>query len=206
MIRKFILALAAVAALSAPASIVLTASPARAETQTYKFDPLHTQINFTVGHMGFSHPGGKFLKFDGGFTFDEKEPAKGSTEVVIQTDSLNMDDATWEEHVKSKELFDVAQYPTMTFKSTNVEMTGEKTAKITGDLTLHGQTHPVVLDTVWNSCGTHVMTKQPTCGFDATATIKRSEWGMDYGIPMVSDEVKIVITVEGSVQPKMNGE
>ncbi len=195
MFRRLLLA----AALS-----VCAFSSAQAETKTYKFDPLHTQILFFVEHMGFSHSNGKFLKFDGDFTFDEAKPAEGKTQVTIQTDSLNMDDAKWEEHVKGKDMFNTAQFPTMAFKSTKVEMTGEKTAKLTGDLTMLGQTKPVTLDVTWNKCGEHMMTKAQTCGFDATGTLKRSEWGMAYGIPMVSDDVKLMITVEGSVVPGVN--
>lgn len=190
--------------LLAAALTVCAFSSAQAETKTYKFDPLHTQILFFVEHMGFSHSNGKFLKFDGDFTFDEAKPAEGKTQITIQTDSLNMDDAKWEEHVKAKDMFNVAQFPTMAFKSTKVEMTGEKTAKLTGDLTMLGQTKPVTLDVIWNKCGEHMMSKAPTCGFDATGTLKRSEWGMAYGIPMVSDEVKLMITVEGSVVPAVN--
>lgn len=176
------------------------AAPAHAEAQKYVFDTLHTQIHFTVSHLGFSHSTGKFLKFDGGFTFDEAKPAEGSVEVTIDTNSLNMDDATWEEHMKAPDMFNVAQHPTMVFKSAKVEMTGDKTAKMTGDLTLLGQTKPVTLDVTLNRCGEHPFSKKPTCGFSATGSLKRSEWGMTKGIPMVGDDVKLTIEVEASTE------
>lgn len=99
---------------------------ALAEPLTYGFDKKHTQILFFVNHMGFSNSNGKFLGFDGSFTFDEARPQDGHVEVTIDTNSLNMDDGKWEEHLKSKDFFNVETYPSMTFKSTKVEMTGEK--------------------------------------------------------------------------------
>ena len=186
--------------------LLIAAVPARAEMQTYNFDKLHTQVLFFVEHMGFSHSNGKFLKFDGNFKFDPANPATGSTEVTIQTDSLNMDDATWEEHLKAPDMFNVATFPTMTFKSTKVEIDAEdkNEAKMTGDLTLLGVTKPVTLDVTMNKCGEHPFNKKQTCGFDAEGTLKRSDFGMTKGIPMVGDEVKIRITVEGSVEDAQN--
>ncbi len=181
-------------------SAAITA-PAMAAPQTFTFDKLHTQIQFSVEHMGFSHPMGKFLGFDGSFVFDETNPAAGSTSVTIDTNSLNMDDAKWDEHLKSADMFNVAKYPSMTFKSTKVELTGSKTAKMTGDLTLLGVTKPVTLDVTFNACGEHPMSHLYTCGFDASGTLKRSDFGMTYALPMVSDDVGLHITVEASVQP-----
>lgn len=189
------------------AALLLTAAiaaPARAETQTYKLDPLHTQILFFVEHMGFSHSNGKFPKFTGEFKFDEAAPATGSADVTIDTTALNMDDDTWEEHLKAEKMFNTAKFPTMTFKSTKVEPTGDTTAKMTGDLTLLGVTKPVTLDVTKNKCGEHPFNKKQTCGFDAVGTLKRSDFGMKEGIPMVSDDVKIMITVEGSVEGATN--
>lgn len=180
------------------------AAPARAEMQTYSFDPLHTQILFFVEHMGFSHSNGKFTKFDGNFKFDPEKPETGTTEVTIDVNSLNMDDATWEDHLKAPDMFNVGEHPTMIFKSTAVEVTGENTAKMTGDLTLLGVTKPVTLDVTKNKCGEHPFNKKQTCGFDAKGTIKRSDFGMTKGIPMVGDEVTIMITVEGSVEGAQN--
>lgn len=189
------------------AALLLSAAftaPAKAEMQTYSFDPLHTQILFFVEHMGFSHSNGKFTKFDGNFKFDPEKPETGSTEVAIDVNSLNMDDATWEDHLKAPDMFNVGEHPTMTFKSTGVEVTGETTAKMTGDLTLLGVTKPVTLDVTKNKCGEHPFNKKQTCGFDAKGTIKRSDFGMTKGIPMVGDEVTIMITVEGSVADAQN--
>lgn len=180
------------------------ALPAKADVQTYQFDKTHTQILFFVEHMGFSHSNGKFLKFDGDFKFDPANPTTGSTTVTIDTNSLNMDDGTWEEHLKAEKMFDVAQYPAMTFKSTKIDLVDAAHARMTGDLTLKGVTRPVTLDVTMNKCGEHPFTKKQTCGFDAVGTIKRSDFNMSESIPMVGDEVKIQITVEGSVADAQN--
>jgi polyisoprenoid-binding protein YceI len=177
---------------------------AYAAPQKYVFDKNHTQILFFVNHLGFSNSNGKFLKFEGGFTFDEAQPDSGIVDVTIDTNSLNMDDTKWDEHLKSKDFFNTAQYPTMTFKSTNVKIVNKKTATLTGDLTLLGQTKPVTLNVTLNKCGAHPMTSAPTCGFSAKGVLKRSDWGMKAYVPMVSDDIELRIEVEASADKKMN--
>lgn len=170
--------------------------PAAAQIEKYSFDKLHTQISFTVNHLGFSNSMGRFLDFDGGFTFDHGEPAKSSVEVTINTNGLEMNDAKWNEHLKGPDFFNVEKFPAMTFKSTKIDVTGENTADITGDLTLLGVTKPVTLHTVMNKVGKHPMGEKYAAGFSADAMLKRSDFGMGYGLPMVGDEVKIHIEVE----------
>ena len=195
MLFRFLTVLGATAVLAAPAL---------AETKTYTLEKPHSQILFFVNHLGFSHSNGKFLDFDGTLKFDPAAPADASVQVTIKTDSLNMDDAKWDEHLKGADFFNTTQYPTMTFASTKVEPVDDKHAKVTGDLTMLGQTHPVTLDVTLNQCAAHPMNKQETCGFDATGTLKRSEWGMTNYVPMVGDEVKLMITVEAPVAQPLN--
>jgi polyisoprenoid-binding protein YceI len=176
-----------------------TVPPAKAATKpdSFTYDKPHTQIMFSVSHLGFSHSHGRFTDFDGGFTFDAAHPDQGSASVDIKTKSLKMDDATWEEHLTGENFFNVAKFPDMTFKSTKVEMTGKDTAKMTGDLTLLGVTKPVTLDVTLNKEGVHPYTQTYIAGFSATGTIKRSDFGMNYGLPAVGDDVTIMIEVEG---------
>jgi polyisoprenoid-binding protein YceI len=185
-------------------STLAMGTAANAAPKTYTFDKAHTQILFFVNHLGFSNSNGKFLQFDGGFTFDEAQPTAGTVEVSINTNSINMDDAKWEDHLKEKDFFNTEKFPTMTFKSTKVDLTGEKTAKLTGDLTLLGVTKPVTLDVTFNKCGAHPMSSAPTCGFSARGQLKRSEWGMTHGVPMVGDDVELRIEVEASTEKEMN--
>ncbi len=169
----------------------------KSAADSYAFDKVHTQIMFSVSHLGFSFSTGSFTAFDGGFTFDEAKPENSSVNVTIDTDSISLHDDKWEEHMKSEDFFNVAVFPTMTFKSTLAEKTGDNTARLTGDLTLLGVTRPVTLDVIFNKAAVHPYSKQYVAGFSATGTLKRSDFGMVYGLPGIGDEVNITLEVEG---------
>jgi polyisoprenoid-binding protein YceI len=104
-----------------------------------------------------------------------------------------------DEHLKKPDFFDADKYPSITFKSTNVQSVGGNKFKVTGNLTVHGVSKPVVLDATLNKSGEHPMMKVQTVGFDATATLKRSDFGMGAYVPNVSDDIQIHITTEASV-------
>lgn len=177
---------------------------AQAESvEHYTFDKAHTQILFFVDHLGFSKSQGEFLSYDGYYNFDRENPENSEVEVTIQTESIDMDDEKWDAHMKNEDFFHVEKYPAMTFKSTDIEVTGENTAKITGDFTLLGVTKPVTLDVTHNKSGKHAFSGKYVSGFSATTTIKRSEFGMEYGLPMIGDEAQVRIEVEGI---RSNGE
>lgn len=179
------------------AFMVMAAAPARAEIEHYKFDKVHTQIIFAVNHLGFSNSHGKFLDFDGFFDFDRSEPEKSKVEITIQTDSIDMDDKKWDEHMKNENFFNVEKYPTMIFKSTAIKVTGKNTAEITGNLTILETTKPVTLDVIFNKAGKHMFNQKYVAGFSATTSLKRSDYDMKYGLPMIGDDVSIMIEVEG---------
>lgn len=165
--------------------------------ESYKLDTVHTQIMFTVNHLGFSNPSGSFVKFDGGFDFDEGNFENSSAQVTIQTSSIDMNDGTWNEHLSGEQWFDVAKYPTMEFKSTKVVKTGDKTMDVTGDLTLHGVTKPVTLKVTFNKKGDMMGTQK--AGFNAATTIDRTQFGMSTYAPMVGANIDIRINVEGAL-------
>jgi polyisoprenoid-binding protein YceI len=152
--------------------------------------------------MGLSHSFGKFTDYQGAISLDEADPEKSAVDVVIQTASVDLNDDKWNEHVKGKDFFDVEKFPTMTFKSTKIEKTGDQTANVTGDLTLLGVTKPVTLTVVHNKTGKHPMKDVMATGFSATGTIKRSDFGMKYGLPMVGDDVKLIIEAEAYGEDK----
>ncbi len=181
------------------------ASSARAQVETYSFDTVHTQILFFVDHLGFSISEGEFLDFDGSYTLDRGDLSKSSVDVSIDTNSIDMDDEAWDAHMKNEDFFHVEKFPTMTFKSTKVDVTGENTALVTGDLTLLGVTKPVTLDVVHRKSGKHPFGEKYASGFSATGTLKRSDFGMTYGLPNVGDEVELRIEVEG-VRDELGGE
>lgn len=165
----------------------------------YVFDKVHTQIFFTVNHAGFSNSTGKFLDFDGGFSLDTTKPENSSVDVTIKTASINMDDEKWDTHLKGNDFFNVEKFPDMTFKSTKVEVSGENMANVTGDLTLLGVTKPVTLAVKLNQAGKHPFSGKDAAGFSITGTLKRSDFGMVYGLPAVGDDVQLRIEVEGSI-------
>jgi polyisoprenoid-binding protein YceI len=172
------------------------ASAAAAAEETYAIDPVHSQPIFEVRHMGFSTQRGSFGKATGKVTLD-RAAKKGSVDVTIDTTSIKTIDPRLDTHVKSEDFFNVAKYPTITFKSSNFVFEGDRVVGMDGELTLLGVTKPVTLKVANDVCGEHPMNKKPMCGAEATTTIKRSDWGMKYGAPRaVSDEVKITIPIE----------
>lgn len=185
MIRKLALA----AALAAAA---FTAGAA----DKYEFDGNHTNVVFSWNHLGLSHPSARFAKVEGELLLDTADLTKSSVSVTIPVDSLRTDVPKFDEHLRSGDFFDLAKFPSVTFKSTKVEAAGDNKLKVSGDLTIHGVTKPAVLDVSVNKIGDHPMAKKPAAGFDATTTVKRSDFGMGAYVPNVSDEVKIHITTE----------
>jgi polyisoprenoid-binding protein YceI len=171
----------------------------------YKLDPVHTQVTFFINHLGFSNSSGRFHLSDSALQFNEQDWSKSSVQVTIPLNTLDMGDATWKEHLLAARFFDAEKYPTMTFKSTKVESVGKDQLKVTGDLSLHGVTKPVVLDTKINKIGPHPMSRRAAAGFSATAKIKRSDFGITQNLPMVGDEVEIRIETEGSVPAASGG-
>ncbi|MCF8496442.1 MAG: YceI family protein [Alphaproteobacteria bacterium] len=176
---------------------LIVSRPVFAQIEVYDFDKPHTQIMFFVDHLGFSRPEGEFLDFDGSFTFDRGEPAKSHVEIAIKTASIQMDDEAWNKHMMNADFFNVEKFPEMTFRSTAIEVTGESTANITGDLTILGITKPVVLAVTHNKSGKFPFGDRYVAGFSGRTTIKRSDFGMVYGLPGVGDEVEIRLEVEG---------
>ncbi len=183
----------------------LITNTAKAAPETYEFDKAHTQILFFVDHLGFSMSQGEFHDYDGKVVFDQTNPTESMVEVTIQTDSIDMDDKKWDKHMKNEDFFDVKQYPTMTFKSTSIKKTGENTANIIGDLKILDVTRPVILKTTFNKADIHPYSKRYVAGFSATTDIKRSDFGMDYGLPGIGDTVEIRLEVEAMRLEKEEG-
>lgn len=185
--------------LTATASALLLAASAHAAPETYTLDPTHTNIVWKANHLGFSNPSGKFVEATGQLVLDEAKPENSTVSVTIRPGSVLTGIPKFDEHLRSADFFESEKFPEAVFKSTKVDVTGEKTAKVYGELTLKGITKPVVLDVVLNQIAPNPMTGKKTAGFSATTTIKRSEFGITYAIPGVSDAVTIEIEVEGNV-------
>ena len=179
------------------ASLLAVAAFGAQAADKYDIDPTHTQVEFTYSHMGFSNITGRFDAVQGEFLFDPADPTQSSVSITIPVDSISTGVDKLDEHLLKADFFDQATYPTATFKSTGVTAAGEGQLKVAGDLTIHGVTRPVVLDVTINKIGEHPMAKVPAAGFDATTTIKRSDFGVNYMLPGIPDEMSINLFVEG---------
>lgn len=188
MIKQLILA----------ATLATASTAALAEPVTYKIDPSHTNVIAQWNHFGFSNPTAHFGDADGTLVYDADDAAASSVEVTLPLSGLNSYTAKFDQHLRSSDFFDAAAFPVATFESTRVEAVGEGKLKVAGNLTIKDITKPVVLDVTLNKVGVH-MNKQPAIGFDATTTVKRSDFDLGMAAPMVSDEVEIRITTEASV-------
>ncbi|HNR91536.1 MAG TPA: YceI family protein [Dokdonella sp.] len=178
-------------------AFALVSSVAFAAPVTYTIDPGHTQTIFSWNHFGYSNPSANFDSIEGTLTYDDADPTKSSVDVTIAVDSINSHVKKFDDHLKSDDFFDVAQFPTATFKSTRVEKGAtDGSYKVTGDLTIHGVTKSVTIDAKLNARNEHPMKKVPAIGFDGALAIKRSDFGMGKYAPNVSDEVTIRITLE----------
>lgn len=186
----------AAAAAPAPAADASTAPAVQVASGTYTLDPTHTDVLAQWSHFGFSNPTAHFGNVDGTLVYDAADVTKSTVQVTLPLSGLNSFTAKFDEHLKSGDFFDAAKFPSATFKSTKVESAGTNKLTVTGDLAIKDQTKPVVLDVTLNGAGEHPMKKVPAAGFDATTTIKRSDFGVGQYAPNVSDEVKIRITTE----------
>lgn len=184
----------------APLALIaaLSAAPAFAEAEKYVLDPGHSQIVFTYNHLGYSTSTGMFSGFDGEIQFDQANPAASSVTVSFPVKSMLTGWQARFDHLMSPDFFDATDDEMVSFTSTGIEVTGEKTAKITGDLTLNGVTKPVVLDAVLNQASEHPMEQKPWAGFSATTTLLRSDYNLGTFAPFISDEVQVMISIEAS--------
>ena len=171
---------------------------ASAEPVKYQLESNHAFVVWSASHFGFSDQMGKFPEIAGEIIFDEKKMSESSVDVTIKIDSLVTGSEKFDAHLKSADFFDVKKFPTAKFVSKKVTATGENKAKVEGELTLHGVTKTVILEVKINKKGTSLVTQKETVGFSATAQIKRSEFGIDYAAPGISDEVKLKIEVEAN--------
>lgn len=174
----------------------LASTPALAEAEKYVLDASHSQIVFNYNHLGYSTTWGMFSGFDGEILFDQANPAASSVTVSFPVKTML---TGWEarfDHFMSPDFFGAAEDEMVTFTSTAIEVTGENTAKITGDLTLNEVTKPVVLEAVLNQVGDHPMEGKPWAGFSATTTLVRSDFDLGQFAPFVSDEVEVQISIE----------
>jgi polyisoprenoid-binding protein YceI len=183
---------------------LFAAGLARAEPVTYVLDPAHTQVSFSVDRFGFNHVLGRFDSVEGEVMLDEANPASSSVHAVIQIASISTGNDTRNEHLRGERWLNAQAYPTMEFRSTSVRLTGERTAEVTGDLTLLGQTHAVTLNVTLNRLGESPSNRRPSAGFSATGSLSRAAFGSTTAQNMIGDSVSISIEALGQVPAAAN--
>ncbi|WP_420476776.1 YceI family protein [Noviherbaspirillum sp. ST9] len=174
---------------------VLAVSASSAFAQTYNIEPNHTFPSFEADHLGISVWRGKFTKTSGVVKLD-RAAKTGTMDIAIDANTIDFGHAKMNEHAKSKDMFNVEQFPTITYKGKSMKFDGDKPVSVEGELTMLGVTKPVSLTIGKFKCIEHPMFKREVCGADATAEFKRTDFGLSYGTPRFAPEVKLAIQVE----------
>ena len=179
------------------ALLAAAAVPALAAEESYVIEPVHSQPQWEARHIGMSPQRGSFGKVTGKVILD-RDAKKGSIDMTIDATSIRTFDGRLDAIVKGDRFFNVEKFPTLTFKSDKVTFDGDRVVGVDGDLTMIGATRPVSFKVVNFVCGENPFNKKPMCGAEATATIKRSDWGMTNGLNISNpgDEIKLLIPVE----------
>lgn len=182
-------------------SVLLFSIPFSAlAAETYQLDPMHTYVLWYINHFGFSTQVGKFTNVEGTLVVDEAKPQNSVINVTIPMDKIATGLPKLDEHLAGEDFFNVQKFPTGSFKSTKVVVTGKNTGKVYGTLTLMGIAKPVVLNVTLLKQGMHPIVNKKSLGFMATTHIKRSEFGLTKYIPALGDDVKIDIGAEANLK------
>jgi polyisoprenoid-binding protein YceI len=173
-----------------------------AAPESYTLDPYHTFVHFAVDHNDFSTIWGRFDKSSGKFTLD-REARTGTLEIAVETASVSTGDSargnrprSRDEHLRSADFFNAVEFPRMTYKAASVRFNRDVPAEVRGELTLLGVTKPVTLTVDRWKCASHPVTKRSVCGGNAVGSLKRTEFGMNWGVPATRDDVRILVTFE----------
>ena len=167
-----------------------------AQPVTYRVDPVHSFVLFRVKHMNTAYAYGRFNSFSGTIVVNEQDPSKSSVEFEIDANSIDTGNSQRDDHLRSPDFFNVRQYPKITFKSTSVRRINNTTLEVKGDLTIRGTTRPLTVRVTYVGKGRNPR-GQEIIGFETTFTIKRSQFGVSYGLNGgLSDEVRVTVAVE----------
>jgi polyisoprenoid-binding protein YceI len=175
--------------------LLASCGAAASAADTYTIDPNHTHATFSFQHLGLSTFSGKIPARSGTIVLDRAQKT-GTIDVTFDPKTVATGVPKFEDHLRSEDFFDVEKHPTATFKSSKITFEDDKPASVSGDLTIKGVSKPATLRIKSFNCATHPMEKVPACGANATATIKRSDYGMSYALPAVKDEIVLDIEVE----------
>lgn len=169
--------------------------PALAEPESFTVDNDHTFPSYEIGHFGTSFQRGRFNKTTGKITLDFAAH-RGTADITMDVASVSTGVPKLDQNLQAAEFFDVAKYPQITFRANDLVFDGDRVVAARGDLSIHGITQPVSFTLTYFRCSEHPLLKRKVCGADMTATIKRSDFNMTYGIPVLADEVLLRVNVE----------
>lgn len=177
-------------------SALLALASAGASAQVYNIEPGHTYPSFEADHMGLSFWRGKFTKSSGKVVLDRGSKTGGSIEIAIDASTVDFGHAKMNEKARGDEIFNVAKFPTITYRSTALKFDGDRLVGVDGEMTMLGITKPLALNVTHFKCIIHPMLKREVCGADAHGRFDRSDFGMNIGLPRFSPEIKLAIQVE----------
>jgi polyisoprenoid-binding protein YceI len=199
MFRSVIAAAAAVSLLAVPVAMAApgVASKAVADLPAgnYVLDKTHASLTAKIGHMGFSNYTVRFNSLDASFSFDPAKPTESKIVATVNPASIDTGSVSFNGDLSGAKWLNADKFPVITFTSTGLTITGANTGKMTGDLNFLGVTKPVTLDVVWNGVGSGMMGGTRT-GFSATGSIKRTDYGFNTYVPVIGDQVDLLIEVE----------
>lgn len=206
MSRKVLIA-AAVALTSVSAAAIAQAdgfirNPAQVQSGTYVLDPAHGKITWSMDHMGFSTYVGQFTDVSATLKLDARNPSASKLQAEVKTDSVGSLNSALDNHLKTADFLDTAKHPTAGFQATSIRLIDADSAEISGNLTLRGVTKPIVILADFNQAGINPVDKKYSVGFDGHARIKRSDFGINYGVPVLGDDVTLHFEAEFKLQPE----
>ena len=181
------------------AALVFTSAPAFA-ADTYEIDAVHSAFLFRVKHLGVSYYHGRFNEASGKFTIDAADATKNSIEIEVKADSIDTANAARDKHLKGPDFFNTVEFPTLSFKSTSFKKKDGNKFEVTGDLTIHGVTKQVTTQAELVGTGKHPKGGGAIAGWETSLVIKRSNYGMTYGLEGIGDDVTLTISIEGGVK------
>ncbi|MCL6473526.1 MAG: YceI family protein [Firmicutes bacterium] len=163
--------------------------------QTYQIDPVHSSLVFRVKHMNTAYVYGMFTSMKGTVVVDEANPARSSINIEVDADSVNTNNQQRDNHLRSPDFFNTRQFPTITFRSTEIRRVNANTVQVRGDLTMRGVTRPITANVTLTGKGKNAQGRD-IIGFETTFTIRRSEFGIRYGLPGLGDDVRVTLSIE----------
>lgn len=206
MSRKFLIA-AAIALTGVSAGAIAQVdgfirNPAQVQSGTYVLDPAHGKITWSMDHMGFSTYVGQFTDVSATLNLDVRNSSASKLQAQVKTDSVGSLNSALDGHLKTADFLDTAKHPTAGFQATKIRLIDADSAEIAGNLTLRGVTKPIVIIADFNQAGINPVDQKYTVGFDGHARIKRSDFGINYGLPVLGDDVTLHFEAEFKLQPE----